>query len=224
MAALLQRPGVQRTFVALGVLVACASLGTALWFTGVRPEAGRALLAAGGVASFAPLMVLGGCAVLAFWPWWTRRSGAQYSLAATLAAGWLIVGFWVFPQMDGQRSAREFIARVEQAAAPDQPLGLLEYRESFLWHLTRPTVNFGHRRFREGDQEAMDAAAWLAVASGHQLLVPQQMLAPCFAEAESVREVGVAAGGEWYLVQGQPRPDCVARGDAERALRYDPRR
>jgi hypothetical protein len=52
--------------------------------------------------------------------------------------------------------------------------------------------------------------------------VPQQMLAPCFAEAESVREMGVAAGGEWYLVQGRPRPDCIARGDAGRARRYDP--
>jgi 4-amino-4-deoxy-L-arabinose transferase-like glycosyltransferase len=221
--ALLQRPGVQRTCVVLGALIVWASLGTAVWFTAFRPDEGRALLAEGGVAGFAPLLLLGECAVLAFLPWYARRSGAQYSLAATLTAGWLIVGFWVFPQMDGRRSARDFIARVEQVAAPDRPLGLLEYRESFLWHLTRPTVNFGHRRFREGDQEAMDAAAWLAAAPGHQLLVPRQMLAPCFVDAESVQEVGAAAGGDWYLVQGQPQPDCVARGDARRALRYDPR-
>jgi hypothetical protein len=220
--ALLHKRSVQRVLAGLLVLIAWACFGAALWLQVLRPEQGRTLLAAGGVSSFAPLHVLGWCAVVAFSLWWYERCKAQHALAATIAAGWLIVGWWVFPQMDGQRSARDFVARLEQQAAPDRPLGLLAYHENFLWQLTRPTVNFGHRRFREGDQEAFDAAAWLVAGSDRQLLVPEEMLRPCFSGAGSVVDLGEGSGGRWYLVQGRPAADCIARGDAGRALDYSP--
>ena len=83
-------------------------------------------------------------------------------------------------------------------------------------------MNFGNRRFREGNQEAYDAAAWLAAAPGRQLLVPAEMMSTCFAAMKSPQDVGVTGGEHWYLVQGQPRADCVARGDPGRALYYEP--
>jgi 4-amino-4-deoxy-L-arabinose transferase-like glycosyltransferase len=222
--ALLQKRSVQRVLAALIALIVCACLGTTLWLQEIHPDQGRALLAAGGVAGFAPLIVLGLFGVLACAWWLWSGSRAQYALAATIAAGWLIVGWWVFPQMDGQRSARDFVARLEQTAAPERPLGLLAYHENFLWQLTRASVNFGHRRFREGQREADDAAAWLAAAPDRQLLVPEDMLHPCFGMAESVQDLGESSGGRWYLVQGRPQADCVARGDAGRALEYSPAR
>jgi hypothetical protein len=124
--------------------------------------------------------------------------------------------------MDGTRSARDFIASLQQLAAPQRPLGLLAYHEHFLWHLTRPTYNFGHRRFREGDAEMHDAAAWLAQGSDRQLLVPQRMLEPCFARGTRIQEVGESSTGLWYLVQGAPDAACAARGDAGRALYHVP--
>jgi hypothetical protein len=218
--ALLQRRGVQRMCLAFAALIAAICMGVLLWAHFIDAESGQALLVRGGLSSFAPLVLLGSI-TLASLLWW-GRGRAQCAVVAALTAGWLIAALWVFPQMDGERSARNFIARVEQAADPSRELGLLAYHEHFLWQLRRPTVNFGHRRFREGEQEAFDASAWLATRSGRQLLVPEAMLSPCFAKAASVQDLGKSSRGHWYLVQGQPDPACVARGDAGRALYYAP--
>jgi 4-amino-4-deoxy-L-arabinose transferase-like glycosyltransferase len=218
--ALLQRVGVQRLCIALAALIAAACAGVLFWSAFIDAEAGQALLARGGLASFAPLLLLG-LITLAALLWW-GRGRAQCALIAALTAGWLIAGLWVFPRMDGERSARNFIARVAQAADPARELGLLAYHEHFLWQLRRPTVNFGHRRFREENQEAFDAAAWLAAATGRQLLVPEAMLSPCFAPIPNRKDMGRSSRGHWYLVQGQPDAACVARGDAGRALYYSP--
>jgi len=217
---LLRWRGVQWLLGALVGLVIAACGGFIAWIRFIDPVRGAALLASGGVAGIAPLGVLALIALAGLLAW--GRGRAQYALAGTLAAAWLLAGLWVFPQMDATRSARAFIARLEQLAAPQLPLGLLAYHEHFLWQLQRPTVNFGNRRFREGDQEAFDAAAWLSAATDRQLLVPAAMLSPCFSAAASVQDVGEVSAGEWYLVRGQPRQDCVARGNAGRALYYRP--
>jgi hypothetical protein len=85
-------------------------------------------------------------------------------------------------------------------------------------------VNFGHRRFREGDAEMFDAAAWLQADSTRQLLVPERMLQPCFAGATRVQPIGESSRGLWYLVQGPPDARCAARGDATRVFAYAPPR
>lgn len=216
---LLQRRGVQRMLAALVLLVAIASLGAVAWFRLVDGQGGAQLLASSGVAGFGPLLLLGTIALALLLLAGLRR--AHLALAGTLATAWLIAGWWVFPQMDGDRSARDFIQRLESMADPQRELGLLAYHEHFLWQLRRPTVNFGHRRFREGDAETFDAAAWLAAGAGRQLLVPVRMLAPCFDRAQ-VREVGDSSRGLWYLVEGDPDASCVARGDAGRAIRHHP--
>jgi hypothetical protein len=101
-------------------------------------------------------------------------------------------------------------------------LGLLAYHEHFLWQLRRPIVNFGHRRFREGEKELHDAAAWLAARPGRQLLVPERMLRPCFGAGAGVREVGDSSRGLWYLVEGMPQAVCSAQGNPARAIQYLP--
>jgi hypothetical protein len=83
-------------------------------------------------------------------------------------------------------------------------------------------VNFGHRRFREGDAEVYDAAAWLAAAPDRQLLVPERMLQPCFHNAASVQRAGQSSRGEWFLVSGRPDPACAARGNAQTIFSYSP--
>jgi hypothetical protein len=124
--------------------------------------------------------------------------------------------------MDDARSARAFMARVHQMADPSRELGMLAYHEHFLWHLRREAVNFGHRRIREPELETFDAAAWLAAAPGRQLLLPERLLLPCFGSAQPVRKVGDSSRGDWYLVEGSPEPACATRGDAGRAIHYQP--
>jgi 4-amino-4-deoxy-L-arabinose transferase-like glycosyltransferase len=218
--ALLARAGVQRVFTALSVMVAVACLGMVAWLRWFDAPAGRELLAAGGVAGFAPLLLLGIVPLVALAGCGWRR--AHLVLAVTLGTGWLIAGWWVFPQMDDTRSARSFIARVEQIADPGRELGLLAYHEHFHWQLGRSTVNFGHRRFREQDAETHDAASWLAAERQRQLLVPERLLLPCFGSSRPMRQVGESSRGNWYLVEGAPEPACAAQGDASRAIHYAP--
>ncbi len=220
LADVLARRGVQRLLAAFVAVVGVACLGLAAWLAWIDPAGGEALLSSGNVASLWPLVVLGSVALIA--PVIAGRGRAHLAVAAMLGSGWLIAGWWVFPQMDAVRSARTFIVRLEQMADPTRELGLLAYHEHFLWQLRRETTNFGHRRFREQEDEMHDAAAWLAARPGRQLLVPERLLEPCFGAAAAVREVGDSSRGLWYLVEGMPRADCSAAGDAGRAIRYMP--
>jgi len=97
------------------------------------------------------------------------------------------------------------------------------YKEQFLLYLKGPTVNFGHRRWREGEVEGYDASAWLGAGPDRVLLVPGEFLKPCFDAARDLRVAGRASGDDWYLVRGTVNPDCASKGDADRAIGYDPR-
>jgi 4-amino-4-deoxy-L-arabinose transferase-like glycosyltransferase len=211
--------GVQRLLAGFTALVALACIGAWLYLAHVDVARGAQLLRDGGISSFAPLLVIGGMGftLLAL----CRLHAAHIALAGLLLAAWQVLGWWVFPAIDGARSARDFIAKLEAAADPQRELGLLAYHEHFLWQLKRPSLNFGHRRFREGNDETFDAAAWLAADATRQLLVPERMLQPCFAST-AARLVGDSSRGDWHLVTGSPSADCVRKGDPTHVYRYAP--
>jgi hypothetical protein len=148
------------------------------------------------------------------------RRGFQ-AFAGVLTALLLIVSFWVNPTMNDSRSGRAFIARVEAAADPSAPLGFVAFKEQYLLNVTRPVVHFGHARWREGDQEAMDAGRWMSGAPDRQLVVNQASLALCFSGAE-IEPLGTATRIQWYLVRGAVEPGCVRRGQADLAHFYNP--
>jgi 4-amino-4-deoxy-L-arabinose transferase-like glycosyltransferase len=218
---LLRQRAVQRVLLVFAALIAVACALAFGWFTAFRADAGERLLVDAGVASFAPLAVLAVAAVMAMLVFHLRR--AHLAVLSSMVALWLVAGWWVMPQMDGRRSAREFIARLEELAPPDRELGLLAYHEHFLLHLSRTSVNFGHRRFREAEAEFHDAAAWLAARPDRQLLVQEQDLDPCF-KALAKQLVGDSSRGNWYLVTGTPDAGCVERGDAHYNFTYTPAR
>ncbi|NDF86128.1 MAG: hypothetical protein EB102_06390, partial [Gammaproteobacteria bacterium] len=80
-------------------------------------------------------------------------------------------GLGIAPQINGERSASNFVRQMLAQVPRDAELGLLAYREQYLLYLDREVVNFGHARWREGDAEAFDAARWLAGGDKRVLLV-----------------------------------------------------
>jgi 4-amino-4-deoxy-L-arabinose transferase-like glycosyltransferase len=216
---LLRLRAVQFTLLGFTALICLGCAATFGWFAVLRADAGARLLVDAGVASFAPLVVLAAAAMMAMLLFRLRR--AHLAVLSVVVALWLVAGLWVMPQMDGKRSARQFIARLEMLARPDRELGLLAYHEHFLLHLTRSSVNFGHRRFREPEAEFHDAAAWLAAQPERQLLVQEGDLDPCFKRAQQ-QLVGDSSRGNWYLVTGAPDAGCVARGNAHYNFTYSP--
>jgi 4-amino-4-deoxy-L-arabinose transferase-like glycosyltransferase len=217
---LLRRRAVQWTLLGFASLIVLLCAAAWVYLSWIDPRRGAQLLMEGGIASFAPLLCLaavGGASLLLF-----RLRGAHLTVTCIVVAGWQIFGWWISPAIDGVRSARDFIARLEQMAEPQRELGLLAYHEHFLWQLRRPSVNFGNRRFREGDAEMYDAAAWLAADPRRQLLVPERMLRPCFDSAADVRLVGDSSRGDWYLVSGEAAAACAQRGNTAHVFHYAP--
>jgi len=143
--------------------------------------------------------------------------------ATVLTGVWLAGGWWFMPQATDARSARAFVTQLESSAAPDRELGLLSYKEQFLLYLTRPIVNFGHARWREGPQEMHDAAAWLSADPSRQLLVAERLLKPCFVNSKQ-RLAGELSRERLWIVEGGAEAKCVEAGHAEQARTYDPAR
>ncbi|MGD9597642.1 MAG: ArnT family glycosyltransferase [Steroidobacteraceae bacterium] len=152
---------------------------------------------------------------------WLAAVSRHRLLAWPFVLGALALAFSgaIEPRIDPVRSGSAFTRQVLAAVPRNHELGLVAYKEQFLLYLDRPTVNFGHRRWRRDEDEAADAARWLAAAPNRALLVPDTMLAPCFNGA-LVRPAGRSAGEAWSLVSGTPAAACIARGDAARVIHY----
>ena len=108
--------------------------------------------------------------------------------------------------------------QVQAQVQPGEQLALVAYKEQFLLYLAGPSVNFGHRRWLEGEQEGYDASAWLTAAPNRVLLVPQDQLKECF--GAYARLAGEASDEKWFLVRAPASESCAAKGDAGRAIYY----
>jgi 4-amino-4-deoxy-L-arabinose transferase-like glycosyltransferase len=216
---LLRQTGTRRfAFVLAATLAVAMTLGAAYFaFSG---EATSRAVETYGLAPAVPLAMAGfaGLAALVF----LRVRDGWLAYAATLAAVLVTVGLVVYPRIDAVRSGRAFMERVEEASRGSEELGLVGAKEQYLLQLRRPSVNFGHARWREKEQEAADAAAWFAAKAGRAVLVDGKARTLCFANTQA-SEVGRANRQTWYLVTaGDADRGCVERGDLRRARLYIP--
>ena len=145
----------------------CALLRQATWqFAATK----RTEIAAHyGIDPLGPLLLMAGAAFVACILARPRRGLAAFG--GVLASVLLVVSFWVNPAMNSARSGADFMRRVEQTADPVRELGIVAAKEQYLLNAQRPIVHFGSRRWREGEQEAFDAARWLSRSPGRQLIV-----------------------------------------------------
>src|SRR5688500_6279430 len=120
--------------------------------------------------------------------------------------------------MNPDKSGSGFVREVLTQVRPDEELALVAYKEQFLLYLDRPTVNFGHRRWVEGPQEAYDASAWLNAGRNRVMLVPSDLLHPCFSANATL--AGTCSDEDWYLVRGSAALECASKGHLARGIRY----
>jgi len=205
-------------FVLASVLAAGALLGAAYFALDARATA--KILAQFDAAPALPLAIAGTAGLLALVIF--RLRDAWFAYAATLAAALVTVGLVVYPRIDAVRSGRAFMDKVEQASAGIEELGLVGAKEQYLLELRRPSVNFGHARWREKENEAADAAAWFAARPGRALLLDAKTRDFCFKDTTAT-ELGQANRQRWFLVTGGTAdPRCTSRGDLRRARLYVP--
>jgi 4-amino-4-deoxy-L-arabinose transferase-like glycosyltransferase len=166
-----------------------------------------------------PLAVISVCGALALAVFRVRDGWLAY--AGVLGSVLVLTGYVVYPRIDAVRSGRAFTDRVEQASAGVAELALVGAKEQYLLQLDRPTFNFGHARWREWQEEATDAAAWLAQDPRRAVLMNRRTMELCFRTASAV-DLGRANQQYWFLVSGRPDPACAASGDPSSARLYAP--
>ena len=210
--------GPQRALFGMACGLAAITLLGSAYFAFV-PGARADLIEKYAIDAVAPLLVMGLIAACACAIMKPARGFAAYGLV--LIGTLLVVSLWVNPAINGGRSGADFVRQVEARTTGVAQLGVVAYKEQYLLYITRPWWNFGHARWREVDQEAADAAAWLALDSTRVLLVDERVRDLCFSKANA-ESAGMANRQRWYLVSGLPDMECVERGSANVAIRYSP--
>ena len=213
-----QRRGVQRTAFGLAALLGLAAAAASLYLGWIRPDRMAELAERHDVASIAPLVTIAAAVALCLALLRPRRGLLAW--IATVACIVFVQGFWINPMINDARSGRAFVEAFERASPPGGELGLTQYREQYLLYITRPVVNFGHRR-DDPEQEAFDAARWLSERSGRTLLVDEELRGRCFGQA-AAEWVGHSNRRDWFLVRDGANPACAAQGDPGAALLYLP--
>jgi 4-amino-4-deoxy-L-arabinose transferase-like glycosyltransferase len=213
---LLRARGPRRLAAALAALVACV-LGLAAAYVAVRGEQAlrRESLDAATLLMPLALATLGCALMLAVF----RLRDAWLAWVGSVAVALLVGGFMVYPLIDASRSGRAFMQRVMDTAADVPELGFVGMREQFVLQLARPMVHFGRDRWREWEQEADDAAAWLGRDARRALVVDSRVRRACFAQA-AARPLGHWHQDDWFLVSGVADPACASRGNPAAARRY----
>lgn len=182
--------------------------GAAAYFLWIDPSAGVELVAKHQFEPWPALIALAAAALLAVLA--RRPSLGGQALLAWLLAMWLVYGLWVYPNFDSVRSGRALMQEVAQRLGDGGELGLVDWREQFLYQADRPVVNFGFRA-RDRRAEVQEAINWLRQGDQRWVLMPDEHLSPCF-DSSAAEFVGLAHRERWYLVNAQIVLPCPDQG------------
>jgi 4-amino-4-deoxy-L-arabinose transferase-like glycosyltransferase len=140
------------------------------------------------------------------------------ALLIALGSGWLMLGLWISPRLNGDRSGRNLMTELAAQTPPTAELALVGWKEQFLLHLDRPTYHFGFGTTPNHIEDQLDdAATWLDASGGRVLLLPDiPATRGCF-DLSHGADLGIAHRQRWHVVARDAiRPAC-------RDLTIDPR-
>lgn len=123
------------------------------------------------------------------------------ALLIALGGGWLLLGLWIAPRLNGERSGRDLVAMLSAQTPSSADLALLGWKEQFLLHLDRPTHHFGFGTTpRHIDDQLDHAAAWLEQPGERRLFLPDTPASRrCFDLSHGV-DLGIAHRQRWHVV------------------------
>lgn len=156
-----------------------------------------------------PWLILAIAAVLLLATAVTRIRRAPAGFAAVMTTLWIGLSVFVYPAINDVRSGKFIIDKVAAELPEGYSLGFVGWREQFLLHWDKPAVHFGYRR-HDDLAESSDAANWLSGSSNRRLLLPGNMIDPCF-DRSRILDVGLAHRSEWYLAGADAvNSECTA--------------
>ncbi len=123
---------------------------------------------------------------------------------AMMGVLWLTVGLWVYPRLDGLKSGRNLLVKVEAEMDSEAPLALVHWKEQTLLQAQRATTNFGY--LEQPETQAHGAVHWLKANPDGKVLLQEKDITYCF-ENDFPVNLGVAHRRQWRLV-GQSNVSC----------------
>ncbi|MEM9533977.1 MAG: glycosyltransferase family 39 protein [Pseudomonadota bacterium] len=190
----LARPWCRRLAGGLPWLFAAVLLAAAVWLTFGDPERATELADRYGL-DLRPTLTIAGVGVVV--ATFIARRTAGLSFLGMIAALWLSIGLWVYPRLDGFKSGRDLLLRVESALAPNTPLALVNWKEQTLLQARREAENFGF--LVPVEDQARAAHRWLADHPTGAVLLQKPDLKYCFEAGEPI-DLGIAHRRHWLLV------------------------
>lgn len=135
-----------------------------------------------------------------------RRAALGWLLFASVL--WGLYGLWGYPMLNGDRSARDIMARARAIAGPEATIGLLAWKEQNLLMAQGPVAEFGF--LEPWPQQYGDAIAWLRQAPTQRWVFSLDEAMGSCVDRHRATYVGHANRREWWMFRiDAVRPGCV---------------
>ena len=121
-----------------------------------------------------------------------QKRGAFALTLVFFVALWQVVGWWIWPLWNGQRSSKDLMEVVQRNLEPGTDLAMVGWREQMILQSDRPVTHWGYSAANERSESSeaqMEAAAsWLAArpVAERAAIVPEGWLSPCFENGSGI--------------------------------------
>jgi 4-amino-4-deoxy-L-arabinose transferase-like glycosyltransferase len=218
--AILARPWPRRLLLVLASLLAALPLAIGIFMLADYPPLHASLDEPANPIALAWISIATGLAatsVVGF----CRPEGAARAFAGVMAILWLSTSLLIYPRIDATRSGRAIIDSASAALGPDSALAFAGWKEQLLLQWGKPAIHFGYRR-EDDDGESRDAASWLSGNETYRLLLPGELVGPCFDRSRLI-ELGFAHRRDWFLASGRSvLPQCRNKESPTIMVLYHP--
>ncbi|WP_240669047.1 glycosyltransferase family 39 protein [Dyella sp. M7H15-1] len=135
-----------------------------------------------------------------------RVRHAQWAVAGGMLALWIVCGLWAYPLLNDSSSSVALMRRVSAHLAPQDELGMVDWKEQNMLMLDRHATDFGFTA--PTSQQFTRAVHWQAAAPATRwLFVQESAMGDCVDRSKAI-DVGHANRLNWWLFKG----DAVTSG------------
>ena len=154
------------------------------------------------------LLAIGACGLIVAALTRVRRAALGWLLFAAVI--WNAYGWWGYPMLNGERSARDVMVAARAIADPQDTIGLLAWKEQNLLMAPGPVVEFGF--LKPWDAQYAEAVDWLRGEPARRWVFSlDEAMGDCVDRARAVR-VGHANRRDWWMFRlDAVRPGCMPR-------------